>query len=924
MESYDLFLFDLDGTLVNTEHLHYNAYQLAFKYYNIPVDLTFMDYCKYTHFDDTSLRKYIVQYTDISFDLIYNKKKSLFIDSLDTNLQFIEGADTTLDKLIKTGTKTCIVTHSDRDVLDKIITILPLLNKVDKIITKNDYINRKPHPECYLKALNIFSSCTNPIGFEDSYKGYMSLTKTNITPVFIGDSSYYYFKNISPAYPFTNFKTIDWSKISPISNNYINYTGACIDKYTDSLNSCRNNFNTIVSHVLPIIKNCTRNVYLTGIGKCGHVAKKCVSTWQSVGISCHYINIPDLFHGDFGILQDTDVIIYISNSGNTDELINCCNYIHANFNVLQICLTIKNNTKITQYVDFHYCLTQSNITEIDSINMAPTTSSLLFMALLDMIGVKLGEEKGLTIEKFKRTHPGGDLGKISNNIIDYVVIVASGLGSRLHPMTQYIPKILVTFNNKPFIDHLIGYWQKYCKKIIIIINSQYNEIVKFYTQNYMSVTILNFNNATGTADTIYNTIHKQYYNKNILFTWCDILPNINLDISRLIGNVVFTYGNECKYNAEDGIIRKLDSSSGNVIGIYYIKQYSGINKYTIGDDICDIYINNFSNFTTYNIDSLIDIGDITKFRKYSCVNQFQTRFFNTITLTPNNTLVKSSINEQGNDIITKEMNWYKKLSCDISPKIFKYFTNSFEMEYINAKPLFHCFDSFDINKQLAIINDITNVLNKLHSSSLLVSNNTLESDLHIECYSKVTSRLSKIKQVIDFFNTPNKITSVNNLPICDVNTVLNNCYNIIKSNVSNNYKFIHGDCQFSNIMYNINNNKIYFIDPRGYFGNTLLYGIPEYDFAKILYALTGYDSFNNNNEYTITGISNNNINIDIKSYDHLFDLLPTKIFNKTTIALTVVIWIALAQYNSNNLLKCISSYYNGLYIYSKYLEKFDI
>ena len=66
------------------------------------------------------------------------------------------------------------------------------------ILTRDDYINRKPHPECYIKALNYFPECKNPIGFEDSYKGYLSLSKTPITPVFIGNKNYYFFSQINP------------------------------------------------------------------------------------------------------------------------------------------------------------------------------------------------------------------------------------------------------------------------------------------------------------------------------------------------------------------------------------------------------------------------------------------------------------------------------------------------------------------------------------------------------------------------------------------------------------------------------------------------------------------------------------------------------------------------------------------------------
>jgi D-arabinose 5-phosphate isomerase GutQ/beta-phosphoglucomutase-like phosphatase (HAD superfamily)/NDP-sugar pyrophosphorylase family protein len=920
MDTFDLFLFDMDGTLVNTENLHYKAYQQAFNYFKIPIGLTFDEYCKYAHYNESLMENYVAKYSDIKYADIYTKKKFFFIQLLDFDLKFIDGAENLLTKLFSLNKKTCIVTHSDSEIIKKICTLLPILNKITKVITKNDYKYKKPFPECYIKALNFFPECVNPIGFEDSYKGYTALFSSGITSVYIGPSEYYYYKDIAPNNTFVDFNCIDWTSIKSNHNTYNNYLDLSIDRYTESLDLCRPQMKIIISQIIPLIKNSKSNIYLSGIGKCGHVAKKCVSTWQSVGISCHYLNIPDLFHGDFGILQNNDIIIYISNSGNTEELIKCCSYIKNNFNVLQICFTIKMNNDIKKYVDFHYNLAIQPILEIDTINMAPTTSSILFMTLLDIIGVKLGEEKGLTIEKFRLTHPGGELGKITNNIIDYVVIVASGAGTRLMPLSRYIPKILITFNNKPFIQHMIEYWQTYNKKIILIINSSYYDLVKFYVSDYFDVKIICFDGITGTADTIHKSITEEYYNKNILFTWCDILPNHSIDLQKLNDTTIFTYGNECRYITSNNSVIK--NNNGNIIGIYYIKNYIGINKYVIGDDICDVFNSNFSNFYEYNLTSLTDIGDLVKLRKYNNQNIYKTRFFNEIQVVNNNILLKQSTNEQGNNIIKKEINWYTNLEISgLTPKIYKIDAYSFKMDNLHFQPLFHYFDTFNKEKQLQIVNMFISNLDKLHQhKQQVVSIESLHKDLYIECYEKVITRISKIKPVIDYFHNTNNIISVNGLVIKDIQYVINKCHNIIKTNLLPNYSFIHGDCQFSNTLYDIDNNKLYMIDPRGYFGNTLLYGAAEYDYAKLLYALSGYDKFNNNDEYSVDNIINGNLILNIDNYDYLYDLLPSNIYNKTTVALLVIIWLSLTQYNSNNVLKCITAYYYGLYLFSKYIE----
>jgi arabinose-5-phosphate isomerase len=105
------------------------------------------------------------------------------------------------------------------------------------------------------------------------------------------------------------------------------------------------------------------------------------------------LNITELFHGDFGVFKDNDILIYVTNSGNTEEILNCANYIKDNFKVIQIALTIKKECKLSKIVDFHFCITDENFNlhEIDEINMSPTTSSLMFMSLLDTIGINFIE-----------------------------------------------------------------------------------------------------------------------------------------------------------------------------------------------------------------------------------------------------------------------------------------------------------------------------------------------------------------------------------------------------------------------------------------------------------------------------------------------------------------------------------------------------
>jgi D-arabinose 5-phosphate isomerase GutQ len=182
----------------------------------------------------------------------------------------------------------------------------------------------------------------------------------------------------------------------------------------NNITQLKNNFSNmanIIDEVTIIINNIKKEnqVYLSGMGKSGYVCKKCASTWQSLSIKCSYIDLPNLPHGDFGIFRDNDILILISNSGNTEEIVYILKYLKNNLNkkIITISIVANKNSIMEELSDFTYIL--DNIIEADSINMTPSTSSLIFMALLDGIAINL--KKDISKDEFKMVHPAGSLGK---------------------------------------------------------------------------------------------------------------------------------------------------------------------------------------------------------------------------------------------------------------------------------------------------------------------------------------------------------------------------------------------------------------------------------------------------------------------------------------------------------------------------------
>ena len=587
---------------------------------------------------------------------------------------------------------------------------------------------------------------------------------------------------------------------------------------------------------------------------------------------------------------------------------------------------VSNNSEnsIQEYCDFNFCIANNSkqIEEIDDINKAPTISSFVFMAFLDILGVQLRNILGPFCEKdFILFHPGGALGQTQK--IDHVIIVACGKGTRLYPYAKHIPKLLINIDNENMLCKQLRYWSRYTQKFVILIEEKYNEIVKFYCQ-YMNVyyTIKNIqiNNGEENAYTIQLGLGSDYNNKNIIITWCDILFTEDLNINKLNHNVIFTYGNECRYMAENDQISK--SKYGNIIGCFFIKNYQTIHNDNKKNDLCDIFLENFGSFQTYELNNIIDIGDIHKLE--TCRSQhlspYKTRYFNKILKISDEHLKKIALDESGIRLLDNEKQFYRMLDVlnihMLFPSIIEYGHDYMIMQNL------HTHSACTINDNVQLLPDIFEKLNILHNvGSKLVSDETFWKDIQYEFHDKIVERNKKIQCLINYLD----IKSINNVNIkYDFNYILSSIYKDIKTFYADKrkiYNIIHGDCQFSNILKD-NDNKVIFVDPRGYFGKTKFYGIKEYDYSKVLYSLTGYDDFNNKDDYCFdyhsdTGNINTNISeICLHQFAEIFE--NCKIDFELCLKMCIIHWMGLAEYSKNNILKCISAYYHAIYLYHIY------
>jgi arabinose-5-phosphate isomerase len=161
------------------------------------------------------------------------------------------------------------------------------------------------------------------------------------------------------------------------------------------------------AEALQILRNCRGRIIVTGMGKSGHVAQKTAATLSSTGTPAYFVHPSEASHGDLGMITPADVIVAFSWSGETVELGNIVSY-SRRFAVPLIAVTSNPSSTVAQAAELVLALPQ--VKEACPHGLAPTTSTVMQLALGDCLAIALLESKGFTARDFKTLHPGGQLG----------------------------------------------------------------------------------------------------------------------------------------------------------------------------------------------------------------------------------------------------------------------------------------------------------------------------------------------------------------------------------------------------------------------------------------------------------------------------------------------------------------------------------
>jgi arabinose-5-phosphate isomerase len=163
-----------------------------------------------------------------------------------------------------------------------------------------------------------------------------------------------------------------------------------------------------VEQAVELLASCQGKVVLAGVGKSGIVAQKIAATLTSTGTLAVYLHPADALHGDLGIVTSADVIVVLSNSGETDELVTMLPHLKSRQVPI---IALVGNLRSTLARNANVVLDAAVDKEACPFNLAPTTSTTVALAIGDALAMTLMQVKGLTPEAFAINHPAGRLGK---------------------------------------------------------------------------------------------------------------------------------------------------------------------------------------------------------------------------------------------------------------------------------------------------------------------------------------------------------------------------------------------------------------------------------------------------------------------------------------------------------------------------------
>jgi aminoglycoside phosphotransferase len=501
--------------------------------------------------------------------------------------------------------------------------------------------------------------------------------------------------------------------------------------------------------------------------------------------------------------------------------------------------------------------------------------------------------------------------------IEYVIVQAGGKGTRLGSFVRNKPKCMVPFENLPILFHL---FRRFPGKRFIIIGDYKYETLERYLEAFAKVQYLAVRaEGSGTCAGLRQALRYVPEESPFMIIWSDLIIGQDVDIDGLPKADYIGIAEDflCRWSYGGGKFVETPSKEQGVAGMFLFQDKKSLSDLPESGELVRFFFDKQYAFMPLRLGATREIGTAGALKCESKNEGFRCRPFNKIEIT-GEAITKIPVDNQGKILAVRELAWYKevkKYNFKQIPDIVSY--DPFTMRLINGQNIFRM-ELDDMGKK-TVIDKIVAALTGLHSLKTAM----------VDCFS--------IKEAY-YIKTVGRLNAVRNLiPLADKTEIVVNgkkCKNIYfqydrfrvlveKMLYETEFAFIHGDCTFSNIMIDDDLN-ITFLDPRGYFGFTELYGDTAYDWAKVFYSIAGnYDQFNNKN-FTLD-VENDAVTLKLgtNGWEHLTDYYLSKVpisDRKKIRFIHAIIWLSLTAYAWEDYDSVCGAFYNGIFLMDEFLK----
>ena len=492
-----------------------------------------------------------------------------------------------------------------------------------------------------------------------------------------------------------------------------------------------------------------------------------------------------------------------------------------------------------------------------------------------------------------------------------VIIQAGGHGTRMGQLTANKPKALVPLRGKPLLFHTLDLFPD---SDIVVIGDHRIDVLRGYCEAFGRHEHLRIMRAdgSGTCAGIAEAAKRLDPDASVMLSWCDLIFSdspaplfAGLDRAAVGLSTSFP----CRWSFRDGRPVHAPSSTEGIAGCFWFPQTSSLNLTPSSGEFCE-YLASWPDLDAVGVplgDLCSEIGTLDAYERQTGKG-FASRPFNRITPLSDGTLLKEPVDAQGESLAKLEQAWYRQASragLRCVPEILGY--EPLRMEMIQGT------EPYRLSSSRSTLEMVIRGLHQLHGAFPTSPADTASLD---HAYlGKTTERLQKVARLIPMADRPeiviNGKTCRNPLHHWD------ELSDAIRGQYPQAFCFIHGDPTFSNML--ISGDRVVFIDPRGYFGTTQLFGDPAYDWAKLLYSLlTNYDQFNLG-RFRLS-IASEAIDLDIQSsgWEHMaMDVFAASGLSEPHLmSILGIIWLSLTTYAWDDYDKVCGAFYKGTEVLS--------